>query len=71
MTTPDAQELQQRIQAALGFGILAATFAAEPETWPVFHAWAMQHGLNPGFSRDAALKLTDELQFGLSVGEAL
>lgn len=66
MTSPI--ESNAKINAAMGFAVLTAGFVCEPETFPVFLAWAANHkggALDPGFTREKALELHDELIHGM------
>jgi hypothetical protein len=66
---PTSQGLNAK--AAISFGHLAARFAAQPETWPVFHAWMQTQGISPEFSREMAEMLIGHLSVGIIAASEL
>lgn len=59
---PD-QEMRDPVGAALALGGMTILFTTEPETWPVFEAWAAVHcpELLANCSRELAMKLAVQL----------
>jgi len=64
----------QEVSGALGFGLLAAEFVTEAETWPVFAAWLASkpggEGLAP-LTRELARSLAASLADGLVLSDML
>jgi hypothetical protein len=52
------------MQGAMGFAVLAGTFALQPETWPVFAAWARAQGVIAEFDHATAAELLADLVIG-------
>jgi hypothetical protein len=67
VSAPTPQDAADEIKAAVSFGFLATDFVVQPETWPVFMAFARANGISPAFTREMAIELMSELAFGLNL----